>query len=761
MFNIAQIIATELNVKSSQVQAAIDLLDEGATMPFIARYRKEATGGLDDNQLRLLEERLDYLRELESRRERILKNIDEQGKLTASLKEKINQTTTKTTLEDLYLPFKTKRRSKAQVAKEAGLEPLALALLADSNLDPELTAKKYLNPDKEINDVQQALEGAKQILMVHFAENAELVGQLRDYLWNNGIIKVTLVKDQAEAAQKFKDYFDYQEALNKIPSHRALAIFRGRNEHFLKMALLIDAEHIGFSPAEQKIADYFNIQDLKRPADLWLLDVVRWAWKVKLFSRLDLELKMQLRELAETEAINVFGENLENLLLSAPAGQRSILAIDPGLRTGSKIAIIDKTGKYLDSATVYPHPPQKQWDQTLAVLTKMVKKYQIKLIAIGNGTASRETDRLITDLIKTKPIDGLTKVMVSEAGASVYSASKLASEELSNLDVSIRGAVSIARRLQDPLAELVKIDPKAIGVGQYQHDVNQIKLAKALQYRVEHCVNRVGVNVNTASTALLQHVSGLSKTLAQNIVNFRDQNGPFKNRKTLMKVPRMGAKSFQQAAGFLRINQGDNPLDASAVHPEAYPLVHKMIAQQNKPIEQALGDSVWLKSLQPQQFIDQQFGLPTVMDIIDELDKPGRDPRGEFKTAQFNDGIETIKDLNEGMILEGVITNVTNFGAFVDIGVHQDGLVHISALADHFIKTPSDVVKAGQLVKVKVTDIDIARKRIALTMRLNEPSATKSHQKPKKQAKIKSTIKKTKPQSNNAMSNALAKAFLK
>jgi len=752
MSDIAQQIATELKVKPQQVSAAIDLLDGGATMPFIARYRKEATGGLDDDQLRFLEERLDYLRELNARCETILKSIKEQGKLTDDLKKAILSAETKTLLEDLYLPYKPKRRTKAQIAKEAGLAPLAFDLLANPSLDPEVEAAKYFNEEHKITTTKQALEGAKQILMEYFAEDAVLLGQLRDYLWKNGIIKAQVIKGKEQDAQKFKDYFDYQEALNKIPSHRALALFRGRNEGFLQMELMIDADCIGASPSEIRIAEHFNI----KASDQWLLEVVRWTWKIKLFSHLDLELKMQLREAAESEAIDVFGENLQNLLLGAPAGQLTILAIDPGLRTGSKVAVVDKTGKVIDTATVYPHAPQNQWDQTLAVLGRLVKKHQIPLIAMGNGTASRETERLIADLIKLKPIPSLNKIMVSEAGASVYSASKLASAELPDLDVSIRGAVSIARRLQDPLAELVKIDPKAIGVGQYQHDVNQTKLAKALDQRVAFCVNKVGVDVNTASPALLQQVSGLNKTLAKNIVLFRDENGAFQNRKQLMKVPRMGAKSFEQAAGFLRINQGDNPLDRSAVHPEAYPIVKKIIQQSNKKIETILGDSTWLKNLNPQNFIDEKFGLPTVMDIIKELDKPGRDPRGEFKTAKFNEGIEKISDLHPEMILEGVITNVTNFGAFVDIGVHQDGLVHISALSNQFVKNPADVVKAGQLVKVKVMEIDIQRKRIALSMCLNNEI------KPKKSTTIKTTTKQVrKPNQGNAMADALAKALSK
>ncbi|MES9856640.1 MAG: Tex family protein [Sedimenticola sp.] len=715
-------IAEELGVAARQVVAAVALLDEGATVPFVARYRKEKTGGLDDVQLRHLDERLGYLRELEERRVVVVSSIREQGKLTADLERDILLADTKTRLEDLYLPYKPKRRTKAQIAREAGLEPLAIGLLEQPEIDPEVEAAKYVDKERGVGDLKSALDGARQILMERFAENAELTGSLRDYLWDNGIIKSQLVAGKEREAAKFSDYFDYSEAIKKIPSHRALALFRGRNEGLLNMELLVDAEAEGISPCEMTIAHYSGVSDEGRAADRWLRDTVRWAWRIKIFTRLDLELKMRLRDAAEEEAIRVFGHNLKDLLLAAPAGSLSIIGLDPGLRTGVKVAVVDATGKAVDTDTIYPHVPRNQWDQSLNTLGKLAKKFGAGLIAIGNGTASRETDRLAADLIKLYPDLRLQKVVVSEAGASVYSASEIASSELPGMDVSLRGAVSIARRLQDPLAELVKIEPKAIGVGQYQHDVNQVRLARALDNVVEDCVNSVGVNANTASPALLGQVSGLNRTLAENIVQFRNVNGPFNNRKELLKVPRLGEKTYEQAAGFLRIVNGVNPLDASAVHPEAYSVVERIAAAAARPVMQVIGDSHFLQRLDPSAYVDEQFGVPTITDIIAELDKPGRDPRGEFKTVTFQEGVEKITDLKADMVLDGVITNVTNFGAFVDVGVHQDGLVHISAMSDKFIKDPREVVKAGDLVKVKVMEVDLERKRIGLTMRLTDKS---------------------------------------
>lgn len=722
MQKIISQIAEELSVTTSQVMAAVDLLDEGATVPFISRYRKEKTGGLDDAQLRNLEERLGYLRDLEDRRTTVLNSIREQGKLTEQLERDIIGAETKTRLEDLYLPYRPKRRTKAQIAREAGIEPLALGLLSDPTLDPQREASSYLNPDAGFADEKAVLDGARQILMERFAENAELLGTLRDYLWNQGVLKSQLVQGKEQEAAKFKDYFEYSESIRQIPSHRALALFRGRNEGLLNLELVVDEELPGTSPCETTIARQVGVEDQGRAADSWLKECVRWAWRVKIFSHLDLELKMRLREAAEEEAIKVFGHNLHDLLLAAPAGNMPILGLDPGLRTGVKVAVVDATGKVLDTATIYPHAPKNQWDASIASLARLAKQHGVRLVAIGNGTASRETDRLTGDLIKRHPELKLQKVMVSEAGASVYSASELASAELPDLDVTLRGAVSIARRLQDPLAELVKIEPKAIGVGQYQHDVNQTRLARQLDNVVEDCVNSVGVDINTASPALLGQVSGLNKTLAENIVRYRDEHGAFSDRRLLLNVPRLGEKSFEQAAGFLRINAGDNPLDASAVHPEAYPVVERILKKAGRRIQEVIGDRTFLRTLKPEQFTDDQFGLPTVTDIIAELEKPGRDPRGEFKTASFQDGIEKLSDLKPDMVLEGVVTNVTNFGAFVDIGVHQDGLVHISAMSEKFIKDPREIVKAGDLVKVKVMEVDVARNRIGLSMRLSDQS---------------------------------------
>ncbi len=715
---IAQLIAQELNVREQQVVAAVTLLNEGSTVPFIARYRKEVTGGLDDTQLRTLDERLSYLRELEDRRATVLKTIEEQGKMTDVLKRSILDANTKTRLEDLYLPYKPKRRTKAQIAIEAGLEPLASALFDDPNLDPQVKATEFINTENNINDTSAALDGARQILMERFAEDAELVTQLRDFAWNNGKLQSTVVKGKENEGAKFADYFDKTEAIKNIPSHRALAMFRGRTEGFLQISLELDEpDHTGPSTGESMIARRFEITDQGRTGDKWLSDTVRWTWRVKLSMHIDMEMKKKLREQSELEATKVFGTNLKDLLLAAPAGRRATLGLDPGLRTGVKVAVVDDTGKVVDTATIYPHQPKNQWDQSLHVLAGLAKKHKIDLISIGNGTASRETDKLAGDLIKLHKDLKLTKIMVSEAGASVYSASELAAREFPDMDVSIRGAVSIARRLQDPLAELVKIEPKAIGVGQYQHDLNQSKLAKALEAVVEDCVNAVGVDVNTASAPLLAQIAGLNTTLAQNIVDYRDLNGAFDNRRQLLKVARLGPKAYEQAAGFLRIMNGKNPLDASAVHPEAYPVVKRIAESSDRDIRKLVGDSAFLKRLDPKQFTDEKFGEPTIRDILSELDKPGRDPRPEFNTATFMDGVEKVSDLKEGMMLEGVVTNVANFGAFIDIGVHQDGLVHISELADKFVSDPREVVKAGDVVRVRVLDIDLNRKRVALTMK--------------------------------------------
>ena len=719
-------IAEEIGCRKEQVLAAVTLLDEGATVPFIARYRKEVTGGLDDTQLRTLDERLIYLRELEERRAAILASIDEQGKLTPELAGEISAADTKQRLEDLYLPYKPKRRTKAQIAREAGIAPLAEALLADPTLTPENEAANYLNADAGFADTKAVLDGARQILMEQFSEDAALLGSLRDYLERHGVVKSTVVAGKEEEGAKFRDYFDYHEAVGDIPSHRALALLRGRNEGLLQIALVLDTEldeaskPVGHNPCEARIAKHVGIADQGRAADKWLADTVRWSWRIKIFLHLELDLMNALRERAEEEAIRVFGANLHDLLLTAPAGQRATMGIDPGIRTGCKVAVVDATGKLLDTATIYPHEPRRDWTGALHVLAALAMRHQVELVSIGNGTASRETDKLAGDLIREFPQLGLKKIVVSEAGASVYSASEYAAREFPELDVSLRGAVSIARRLQDPLAELVKIDPKSIGVGQYQHDVSQTRLARALDGVVEDCVNAVGVDVNTASVPLLTRVSGLNSTLAANIVSYRDKNGAFKNRKALREVPRLGEKTFEQAAGFLRINGGDNPLDASAVHPEAYPLVERILADIQKGVREIIGDLRLVKSLQASKYTDEKFGLPTVQDILKELEKPGRDPRPEFKTAVFKEGIEEVKDLQPGMILEGVVTNVANFGAFVDIGVHQDGLVHISALSTKFVKDPRDVVKAGDVVRVKVVEVDLPRKRIALTMRLTD-----------------------------------------
>jgi len=732
--SIEQRLATELAVKTSQVQATIQLLDDGATVPFIARYRKEATGGLDDAQLRLLAERLHSLRELEKRRAAIIAAIEKLGKMTPQLLEALSHAQDKALLEDLYLPYRKKRRTKAQIALEAGLQLLAETLLDDPRLDPLAEASKYLrapftteegdNPG--VADAAAALEGAQHILIERFAEHAPLLQTLRDYLRMHGVLTAKAVKDKKDSDTKYTDYHDYSEAISKIPSHRALALLRGEREGVLKLKLLLDSEledksrNATLNPCEQTIARQFNIRDQKRAADLWLIDTVRQAWRTKIFAHLETESMGNLLERAETEAIQVFAQNLKALLLAPPAGARITIGLDPGLRTGVKVAIVGATGKVLDTTTIYPHAPKNDWDGAVHTLKQLAERHSATLIAIGNGTASRETDQLAKDLIKQHPQLKLTSIMVSEAGASVYSASELASAELPDLDVSLRGAVSIARRLQDPLAELVKIDPKSIGVGQYQHDVNQNQLAQSLDAVVEDSVNAVGVDVNTASPALLRYVAGLNSKIAHNIVAYRDTKGRFRQRAELLKVPSLGAKTFEQAAGFLRVPDGDNPLDASAVHPESYPLVEHILRDVKLNVMALIGNTTALKTIRPEQYANDRFGLPTIRDILRELEKPGRDPRDTFKTATFKEGVETLQDLHPGMVLEGIVTNVAAFGAFVDIGVHQDGLVHISALADQFVKDPHAIVKVGQVVTVKVVEVDEKRRRIALTMRLKD-----------------------------------------
>lgn len=753
MNQIPSIIANELGAKEPQVIAAIGLLDEGATVPFISRYRKEVTGGLDDSQLRTLEERLGYLRELAERRETVLKSIDEQGKLTPELKKAIAETSTKTQLEDLYLPYKPKRRTKAQIAREAGLEPLADRLFEDPSLDPEAEAAAFLNPDQKINENKDALDGAKQILMERFSEDAALLERLRTFLRSEAYLHSTAVIGKEKEGEKFRDYFDHREALNKVPSHRALAMFRGRNEGVLNIAFTLeeDLEPGQAHPAEILVAEHWRIEDQGRAADRWLSEVVRWTWRVKLATSLETDLLGDLRDKAEADAIDVFASNLKDLLLAAPAGQKATIGLDPGLRTGVKVAVVDHTGKVLDHGAIFPTPPQNKVREAEAVLLAFIAKYDVALIAIGNGTASRETDKFVGDVLKHNKLSQVQKVMVNEAGASVYSASEFAAKEFPDLDVTIRGAISIARRLQDPLAELVKIEPKSIGVGQYQHDVSQVRLARSLDAVVEDCVNGVGVEVNTASAPLLARVSGLNQNIANNIVEFRDRNGVFKNRNELKEVSRLGPKAFEQAAGFLRIAGGDNPLDASAVHPESYDVVNKIADKNKKQIDQLIGDSGFLRKLTASDYVDEKFGVPTVTDIISELDKPGRDPRPEFKTAQFQDGVEQIKDLNPGMVLEGTVTNVTNFGAFVDVGVHQDGLVHISALSNTFVKDPRDVVKAGDIVKVKVMEVDVQRKRIGLSMRMDdEPGAKTGEARANDRGRNSNGGQRAKRQSNNA-----------
>lgn len=725
MLSIGQRIANELNVQEWQVKAAIDLLDGGATVPFIARYRKEVTGTLDDTHLRTLEERLRYLRELEDRRKTILDSIREQGKLTDELALQINTADTKARLEDLYLPYKPKRRTKAQIAKEAGLEPLADLLLSAPTREPKETAAAFVNPEKDVATPEAALEGARSILVERFAENAELLGALREIYWERGSLTSKVRDGKQNDGAKFSDYFDFAEPLTKLPSHRILALFRGEKEEILDLRMEEDkqsAEPGYVSRYEGRVALAFGITDQGRPGDKWLLDTVRWAWRTKLRFSIELDMKMKLWQLAEDEAVKVFAGNLRDLLLAAPAGARATLGLDPGYRTGVKVAVVDATGKVVATDTIYPHEPKRQWDESIATLARLCRIHKVDLIAIGNGTASRETDKLAGELVSKHPDLKLTKIVVSEAGASVYSASAFASQELPDLDVSLRGAVSIARRLQDPLAELVKIDPKSIGVGQYQHDLAEYKLSRSLDAVVEDCVNAVGVDLNTASAPLLARVSGLGDWVAQNIVSHRDANGPFKTRKALTKVSGLGPKTFEQAAGFLRIPNGDDPLDASGVHPEAYPVVRRILEATKSDIKVVIGNGTVLKKLNPQSFTDEKFGVPTIKDILSELEKPGRDPRPEFKTATFMEGVEKISDLKPGMMLEGVVTNVAAFGAFVDIGVHQDGLVHISALSDTFVKDPRTVVKPGDIVKVKVLEVDIPRKRISLTMRMSDPA---------------------------------------
>ena len=720
--SIVQKIATELKVKPEQVNAAVTLLDAGDTVPFISRYRKEVTGGLSDTDLRHLEERLHYLRELETRRLSILDSIKEQGKLTPELEKSIQAADNKASLEDIYLPYKPKPRTKAQIAKEAGLEPLATQLLSNPENDPATLAQTFLNPEHKITTVKEALDGARDILMEMFAENAALIGESREALWSEGIVKTEVVKGKETEGAKFSDYFNYEERIQSIPSHRALAILRGQREECLRVSLTITEEQE--AQYHQRIASAFHIQAAGRAADAWLDEVVRWTWKIKLFLKLEVELMMRLREAAEEEAIKVFANNLKNLLMMSPAGARTTLGLDPGLRTGVKAVVIDKTGKLIANTTVFPHAPRNDWDGTIDVLAKLCKLHHVELVSIGNGTASRETDKLVADLKKRHAELNLTSIVISEAGASVYSASPLAAQEFPDLDVTYRGAVSIARRLQDPLAELVKIEPKSIGVGQYQHDVNQVKLSRTLRAVMEDCVNAVGVELNTASVPLLSCVAGLSESIATNIVTYRHTNGAFQSRQELMKVSRLGDKAFEQCAGFLRISNGAQPLDASAVHPEAYPVVEQMLHDCGKTLKELMGNTATLAKITAKKYVSDQFGLPTITDIIRELEKPGRDPRPEFKTATFDDSVTELNDLKSGMVLEGVVTNVANFGAFVDIGVHQDGLVHISMLADRFIKDPNEVVKVGDIVKVKVLEVDIPRKRIQLSMRLNDKAPT-------------------------------------
>ena len=764
MANINRQIAQELGVREEQIAATVELLDGGATVPFVARYRKEITGGLDDAQLRTLEERLTYLRELEERRVAVLNSIREQGKLDAALEAQIMAADSKGRLEDIYLPFKPKRRTKAEIAKEAGLEPLSELLLTQPQNDPQAVAASFVDAEKQVADVAAALEGARAILVERFAEDADLIGRLREDMWSGGVMTSTVRKGKKTEGEKFKDYFEYNGALNKLPSHRILALFRGEKEEILELQIQPEAN----PPAagipgtyELKIMQRFGIADQGRPGDRWLIDTARWAWRTKIQVHLNIDLRMRLWTAAEAEGVRVFASNLRDLLLAAPAGARVTMGLDPGYRSGVKTAIVDATGKVVATTTIYPHEPQRQWNEALAILGKLAVTHKVDLIAIGNGTASRETDKLATELVKLLPDLKMSKIVVSEAGASVYSASAFASEELPELDVTLRGAVSIARRLQDPLAELVKIDPKAIGVGQYQHDLGESKLARSLDAVVEDCVNAVGVDANTASAPLLARVSGIGAGLAQSIVQHRDANGPFKSRKALKEVPRLGPKAFEQCAGFLRINGGEDPLDSSGVHPEAYPVVRRILAATKSDIKALLGNAEIVRQLKPQAFVDETFGLPTVTDILRELEKPGRDPRPAFKAAVFKEGVEEIKDLKPGMILEGTVTNVAAFGAFVDIGVHQDGLVHISAMSRNFIKDPREVVKPGDIVKVKVLEVEVARKRIALTLRLDDEVGAKSDRAPQGKPRefSKASMTSSSPRKSQEQGGALAEAL--
>jgi uncharacterized protein len=765
--NINRQIAEELGVREQQIVATVELLDGGATVPFVARYRKEITGGLDDTQLRTLEERLTYLRELEERRVAILNSVREQGKLDAALEAAIMAADSKGRLEDIYLPFKPKRRTKAEIAKEAGLEPLSELLLTQPQNDPQVVATGFVDAEKQVADVAAALEGARAILVERFAEDADLIGRLREEMWSNGLMASTVRKGKKTEGEKFKDYFDYNGALHKLPSHRILALFRGEKEEILELQIQPEANPPAAgvpSTYELKIMQRFAIADQGRPGDRWLVETARWAWRTKIQVHMNIDLRMRLWTAAETEGVRVFASNLRDLLLAAPAGARVTMGLDPGYRSGVKVAVVDATGKVVATTAVYPHEPQRQWDAALATLGKLAVTHRVDLIAIGNGTASRETDKLATELVKLLPDLKMSKIVVSEAGASVYSASAFASEELPELDVTLRGAVSIARRLQDPLAELVKIDPKAIGVGQYQHDLGETKLARSLDAVVEDCVNAVGVDANTASAPLLARVSGIGAGLAQSIVQHRDANGPFKSRKALKEVPRLGPKAFEQCAGFLRINDGEDPLDASGVHPEAYPVVRRILAASRSDIKALLGNAEIVRQLKPQAFVDDTFGLPTVTDILRELEKPGRDPRPAFKAAVFKEGVEEIKDLKRGMILEGTVTNVAAFGAFVDIGVHQDGLVHISAMSKTFIKDPREVVKPGDIVKVKVLEVEVARKRIALTLRLDDevgekgPKLSESKMREYSKASMTSSAPRKAQEQGGALADALRRA---
>jgi protein Tex len=762
--NINRQIAEELGVREQQISATVELLDGGATVPFVARYRKEITGGLDDAQLRTLEERLTYLRELEERRTAILNSVREQGKLDAALEAAIMAADSKGRLEDIYLPFKPKRRTKAEIAKEAGLEPLSELLLTQPQNDPQVVAAGYVDAEKQVADVAAALEGARAILVERFAEDADLIGRLREEMWSNGVMTSTVRKGKKLEGEKFKDYFDYNGALHKLPAHRILALFRGEKEEILELQMMPEANApVAGVPStyELKIMQRFAITDQGRPGDRWLIETARWAWRTKIQVHLNIDLRMRLWTAAETEGVRVFASNLRDLLLAAPAGARVTMGLDPGFRSGVKVAVVDATGKVVATTAVYPHEPQRQWDAALATLGKLAVAHRVDLIAIGNGTASRETDKLATELVKLLPDLNMSKIVVSEAGASVYSASAFASEELPELDVTLRGAVSIARRLQDPLAELVKIDPKAIGVGQYQHDLGETKLARSLDAVVEDCVNAVGVDANTASAPLLARVSGIGAGLAQSIVQHRDANGPFKSRKALKEVPRLGPKAFEQCAGFLRINGGEDPLDSSGVHPEAYPVVRRILTAAKSDIKALIGNAEIVRQLKPQAFVDDTFGLPTVTDILRELEKPGRDPRPAFKAAVFKEGVEEIKDLKRGMILEGTVTNVAAFGAFVDIGVHQDGLVHISAMSKTFIKDPREVVKPGDIVKVKVLEVEVARKRIALTLRLDDEVGDKGPKlsESKMREYSKASMTSSSPSKSQEQGGALAEAL--